>query len=76
MKPMNYFPLPQTESCFLCDLISGNEDDWSIIARLEAEGHPAHLDHLVVTEEKRNEVANLRKHLGRPDRISTLRKVK
>lgn len=157
------FPLPQPESCYLCDLISGNEDDWSIIARsdltvtalngrqfevgqcmvfpvrhaptlldltpaedaaimaaarqltkvmvdayapdgvllyqnngtgsgqevphfhlhvvprrkgsdwglgpphiarLEAEGRPAHLDHSVVTQEKRDEVANLRNHFA------------
>ena len=45
--------------------------DWGLgpphIARVEREGHPAHLDHSVVTEEKRETAEILRRHVAEPD---------
>jgi diadenosine tetraphosphate (Ap4A) HIT family hydrolase len=32
---MKCLPLPQPDSCYLCDLINGHEGAWSIIARSE-----------------------------------------
>lgn len=29
------FPLPETESCYLCDIASGNGDDWNVVSQSE-----------------------------------------
>ena len=76
------FPLPETRSCYFCDIIgtgSGQEvphfhlhvvprragSDWGYgpphIARLQRPARPAHLDHTVVTDEKRATVDTLRR---------------